>query len=86
MAQSNAFSRKRLNELAVLIVDLSVPLVAQWYKVYARNFWRKLYSAVPLDYFRIIHERRYMPILIHSWYLYHATLTRPVLSQIASGN
>ena len=33
-----------------------------------------------------LHQYRYMPIIIHSWYLYHATLTRPVLTQIESGN
>ena len=46
----------RLIELAVLTQHLSVHLVAQWYKVYAGNFWRTLYSAsaIPLDYFLMI--------------------------------
>ena len=45
-----------LNELAVLTVDLSVPLVAQWYKVYASNFWSTMYNArpMPLGYFLVI--------------------------------
>ena len=45
-----------LNELVVPTVDLSVPLVAQWYKVYARKFWRTLYNAspMPLGYFLVI--------------------------------
>ena len=46
----------RLIELAVLTQHLSVHLVAQWYKVYAGNFWRTLYSAsaMLLDYFLMI--------------------------------